>query len=101
MGIYEILDEDEKTVCETTSEAEAKYIIYSSRAGEYIIRIPKDDIVVDKAVQKYESHIIEIKKKIFEFLYSASFDYNGSIRTTEKVMDLFFGKAWRLAETST
>jgi len=50
---------------EARNPSEAKYIIYAYEIGQREIRIPKDNLIVFKAVAGYEKYCLEIKDQSF------------------------------------
>jgi len=50
---------------EAKNPPEAKYIIYAHKIGQKMIKIPKDNRVVFKAVTSYEKYCQEIKQQCF------------------------------------
>ena len=44
----------------------AKYILYARKKGQYVYKVPKSEIVVKRAVQKYEKYVEEIRDKLIK-----------------------------------
>jgi hypothetical protein len=44
----------------------AKYVLYARKEGQFIYKVPKSEIVVKKAVQKYENYLKEIRDKLIK-----------------------------------
>jgi len=53
---------------------EAKYIIYANKKGQRKIKIPKDNLLIYKAVTKYEKYITDTLKKCFELFLDFTYD---------------------------
>ena len=44
----------------------AKYILYARKKGQYVYKVPKSEIVVKRAVQKYEKYVEEMRDKLIK-----------------------------------
>ena len=44
----------------------AKYILYAREKGQYVYKVPKSEIVVKRAVQKYEKYVEEMRDKLIK-----------------------------------
>jgi hypothetical protein len=44
----------------------AKYILYARKKGQYVYKVPKSEIVVKRAVQKYEKYAGEMRDKLIK-----------------------------------
>lgn len=42
----------------------AKYLLYSRKKGQYVYKMPKNEIVVKRAVRDYEKYLKEIRENI-------------------------------------
>ncbi|MCX8147470.1 MAG: SAM-dependent methyltransferase, partial [Candidatus Woesearchaeota archaeon] len=54
---------------------EAKFIIYARKPNSFLIKIPKDLKIVEKAVDEYERYLKELKAKLYEAFCSRTHDY--------------------------
>jgi len=63
---FEICSESRTVLLEFGNLERAKYILYARKEGEYIIKVPKSEIVVKRAVQKYENYLKEIRDKLIK-----------------------------------
>jgi hypothetical protein len=63
---FEICSESGTVLLEFSSLERAKYILYARKKGEYIIKVPKSEIVVKRAVQKYENYLKETRDKLIK-----------------------------------
>jgi len=62
----QICFENGTVLLEFSSLERAKYILYARKKGEYIIKVPKSEIVVKRAVQKYENYLKETRDKLIK-----------------------------------
>jgi hypothetical protein len=53
----------------------AKYIIYASKANEYTVCLPNDEVVITKAVTDYERYLKELFQKLNQELLNRTFDH--------------------------
>ena len=44
----------------------AKYILYARKKGQYVYKVPKSEIVVKRAVRKYEKYVEEMRDKLIK-----------------------------------
>ena len=69
---FEICSESGTVLLEFSSLERAKYILYARKegnppeAGKYIYKVPKSEIVVKRAVQKYENYLKETRDKLIK-----------------------------------
>ena len=63
---FEICSESGTVLLEFSSLERAKYILYARKKGEYIIKVPKSEIVVKRAVRKYENYLKETRDKLIK-----------------------------------
>jgi hypothetical protein len=67
----------------------AKYILYSQKPGVYLVNIPKDEIVIVKAIQEYEIYLKELKDKLVTELANLTIDYKLADSLTEQIFSEF------------
>jgi hypothetical protein len=53
---------------------EAKYIIYANKRAQKNIKIPEDNLLIFKAVTKYEKYVTDTLKKCFELFLDFTYD---------------------------
>jgi len=82
---FVIEDEDGNYIYEVNNLNIAKFLIYSYKPNKNIIRIPKDPIVISKAVQDYEIYIRELKARLFNRSLEATNDYKLSEKITDEI----------------
>ncbi|MBI4712650.1 MAG: hypothetical protein HY762_05035 [Planctomycetes bacterium] len=56
---------DEGFCYKAKSEAEGKFIVYSQKPNEYIIKVPDDKVVIEKSVLEYERYLDGLKNKLY------------------------------------
>lgn len=84
MTQHEILtDEGFKYMAASTTIA--KYIVYSQKTNVYLVAVPKDDTVVNKAIQNYEIYVNGIKEKLVTELANLTTDYKLADSLTEQI----------------
>ena len=62
--VYEVITDEGFCHKAKTSE-EAKFIVYSQRPNEYIVRMPEDKIAIEKAILDYERYLKGLKNKLY------------------------------------
>ncbi len=55
--------------------AAAKYIVYAQRPDEYVVNLPNDEIIVNKAVIAYEQYVKGLFQKLNQELLNRTFDH--------------------------
>ena len=60
---------------QASSVAAAKYIIYAHKPSEYIVGLPKDEIIITKAITDYEHYLKELFQKLNQELLNRTFDH--------------------------
>jgi len=68
------------------SEERAKYIVYAQKKNELLIRMPKSEIVIKKAIQEYEIYLRQLQEK----LYTAFMEPCGDRVTAENLTRQIF-----------
>lgn len=86
---YIIEDENGVTICEVNSLNKSKFLIYSYKPNKFILKIPKDSIIIGKAVQEYEIYLKELKEKLFSRSLDATNDYKLAEKLTEELFHEF------------
>jgi hypothetical protein len=85
-GRYEILDENGAKICDARSMEMARYIICAYKPSEYIISVPKSDIIITKTVTSYERYIREIYNKLLKRAFSATQDHDMTDRIASELL---------------
>jgi len=66
---------------------EAKYIIYAHTVGSKKVKIPKDNLILFKAVKSYEKYCDELTRKAFELFLEFTYDETEAEQLTKKIKD--------------
>jgi len=87
MGLREVVS-DEGFKHQAESDEEAKFIIYSQKPDEFVVKMPKSRIAVRNAVDKYERYVKELKGKLFKaFFDRTAHDHNLAENLTARVLE--------------
>ena len=65
---------------------EAKYIVYSQKPDTYVVNLPKDEIVITKAVSDYDRYLDKLNDDIFQELFKRTFSHKLSEVLTKKTL---------------
>jgi hypothetical protein len=87
-GQQQICLPDGKEFMVVSSEEKGKYIVYAQKKNEYIIKIPKSEIVIKKAVQEYEFYLKELQDKLFK----AFMEQSGNLTVSENLTKEIFSE---------
>lgn len=60
---------------EAKSVDEAKYAIYSQKPNTFVVSLPKDSVVITKAVNDYERYLRKLRDDLFQALFKRTFDH--------------------------
>ena len=60
---------------EAKSVDEAKYAIYSQKPDTFVVSLPKDSVVITKAVNDYERYLRKLRDDLFQALFKRTFDH--------------------------
>ena len=66
----QICFESGMVLLEFSSLERAKYILYARKKDRYVYKVPKSEIVVKRAVQKYEKYAGEMRDKLIKAFLS-------------------------------
>ena len=88
MGEQEIAT-DKEVIYKAKSIVQAKYIIYSQRPDTYTISVPKNNIIITKAVTNFEIYLDELKSKLNEALLTRTFDHQLSDKLAQTIISEF------------
>ena len=90
---WEVVTEDGEEVYTAGSLDEAKFIIYAQKPNQFLVRVPSDPIVVEKAVTDYERYIKGVREKLVTRFFEATFDHKLADRLAREVLTDFGFKA--------
>ena len=68
------------------SVEEAKYIIYSQKPDTFVVSLPKNNVVITKAVNDYERYLTKLKDTLFQEFFKRTFDHKLSDTLTQRTM---------------
>ncbi|HHT9153509.1 MAG TPA: hypothetical protein ACFYEM_08275, partial [Candidatus Hypogeohydataceae bacterium YC40] len=83
-GRQEVISEDGFNY-QARSVEEAKFIIYSQRPDSFIVRVPKNDIAISKAVMEYEKYLRELKDEFFAAFFQRIHDHKQADALTQVI----------------
>ncbi|MEW5947138.1 MAG: N-6 DNA methylase [bacterium] len=86
MGAQEVISE-EGFKYEAENPEEAKFIVYSKKPDNYVIRIPNSSIAVKKAIDEYERYLKNLKAKFFEVFFSRTIDHKQADMLVQQVFN--------------
>lgn len=85
-GKYDIMDKDGAKIYEAEGLDTADYIICCYRENELIIRVPKSDRHVTKAVKSYEKYIRDLHQKLLSRAMSVTHDHKAAERVALEIL---------------
>ena len=65
---------------------EAKYITYSQKPDSFVVSLPKDNVVITKAVNDYERYLDKLRNELFQEFFKRTFDHKLSDTLTQRIM---------------
>ncbi len=65
----------------------AKYLIYAQQPNSYIIKVPKSEIVIRKAVVRYEKYLRNLKSQFFKTFFDRALDNRLAEILTHRVFE--------------
>ncbi len=65
----------------------AKYLIYAQQPNSYIIRVPKSEIVIRKALLKYEKYLRNLRGQLFKTFFDRALDHKLAETLTHRVFE--------------
>ncbi len=86
MGTYEIIDEEGKKIYSAGDRFEARFIIYSYKPGEYVIKIPENKKVIQDAIKEYEKYLKSIKERLVTRAFEATHDHAQAERIANEIL---------------
>lgn len=85
LGTMEVVS-DSGFKYQAQSTEEAKYVIYSQKPDTYVVNLPKDKVVITKAVNDYERYLDKLNDDIFQEFFKRTFDHKLSGTLTQKTL---------------
>lgn len=85
----EICDAEGRHVMEVGSGEEGKFIVYAKKSDECVVKVPKSDIVIKKAVQDYEIYLRELQKRLYRAFMEQCGDHNISENMARQIFEEF------------
>jgi len=86
MGLQEVISEDGYKY-EAKNLEEAKYVIYSQKLNNFIVKIPKNKTALHKAIHNYEKYLKELKCKFFETFFNRVLDHKQADSLTQQIFE--------------
>jgi len=74
LGTQQVISDSGFTF-EAKSVDEAKYAIYSQKPDAFVVSLPKDSVVITKAVNDYERYLRKLRDDLFQALFKRTFDH--------------------------
>jgi type I restriction-modification system DNA methylase subunit len=85
MGTMEVVS-DSGFKYQAQNVEEAKYIFYSQKPDTYVVNLPKDKIVITKAVNGYERYLDKLNDDIIKEFFKRTFNHKLSETLTQKTL---------------
>lgn len=76
MGVQEICDGEGNHLMEVRGLEKSKYIVYAKHKSEQVVKVPKSEIVIKKAVQHYEIYVRQTRDKLYRAIMEKSGDHS-------------------------
>jgi len=89
IGVEEICDGEGTHLMEIRGGEKAKYIVYAKHKGEQVVRVPRSEIVIKKAVQDYEFYVREIRDNLYTSFMEKCGDHKVSENLAREVCEEF------------
>ncbi|MEM3485957.1 MAG: N-6 DNA methylase [Candidatus Methanomethyliaceae archaeon] len=70
-------------------EGTARYVIYASKEGQYMVEVPADPIVVEKAVQEYEYYLRKTGEQLFNRALEVTKNHSQAERIAREILESF------------
>jgi type I restriction enzyme M protein len=78
------LTTSEEAVIFEGTKPEAKFVLYTRMAGQFIVQMPQEPIHVYKTVAAYEVYLRKLRQQLYAAFYSRALDHAVAERLTEK-----------------
>ncbi len=85
-GQYQMIDEKGQKVFTVDSENNAQFAIVLAKPGIYEIKIPKDDKMIIKALNKYHKYLRELEEKLTKSASQQTHDWAIAERIAKEIM---------------
>jgi len=95
MGVQEICDGEGNHLMEVRGIEKAKYIVYAKHKGEQVVKVPKSEIVIKKAVQDYEIYVRETVEKLYGAIMEKCGDHDRSENLARGICEDSGCQMWR------
>ena len=86
-GKQQICLENGDSFIEVSSEERGKFIVYAKNKDQFVIKVPKSETVIKKAVQEYEIYLKEIRDKLLKAFLEQCGDRVISENLTRQIFD--------------
>ncbi|MDD5134759.1 MAG: N-6 DNA methylase [Phycisphaerae bacterium] len=86
-GKQQICLENGDSFMEVGSEERGKFIVYAKKKDEFVVKLPKSETIVKKAVQEYEIYLKEIRDKLLKAFLEQCGDRIVSENLTRQIFD--------------
>ena len=87
-GVQEVIT-DTGFCYKAKSLEEAKFIVYSQKPNEYIVKVPQDNIILGKAIGPYERYLKELRDKLHKSFINRVLDHKLADSLTQTVFAEF------------
>jgi len=85
-GKQQICLESGDSFMEVNSEERGKFIVYAKKTNEFVIKVPRSETAVKKAVQEYEIYLKELQKTFLK----AFIEQSGNVAVSESLTKQIF-----------
>lgn len=97
---YTLLDESGKSVgnLENAHEVQARYATCAARSGEFMVRIPANPMIAEKALAKYTQYLREVARRLRQRALEATRDQAQAYRIAKELLKAAGVPEWTLNE---
>ena len=85
MVFYEVITDSEFKY-DASGEEEARYLVFAQKPNQYIVKVPKNPIIVQKAVIEYEKYLKKLLRELFNELYTRTSDHSLSDQLAKDIL---------------
>ena len=86
-GKQQICLENGDSFMEVSSEERGKFIVYAKNKDQFVIKVPKSETVIKKAIQEYEIYLKEIRDKLLKAFLEQCGDRIRSENLTRQIFE--------------
>jgi len=86
-GKQQICLESGDSFMEVSSQERGKFIVYAKKKNEFVVKVPRSEIVVKKAVQEYENYLRELREEFIKAFIEQSGNVTMSENLTRQIFD--------------